>query len=55
MYEGVERAEVSGFLLVHVGHERAEVRMAGYDGCGLGCVDFGGGEFAGLVDAELYN
>lgn len=51
--EAVEGLEVLGFLVVHVGHEGAEVRVLAEDGGCLGCVDADGGEFAGLVDAEL--
>lgn len=41
--EGVEDAEVVGFLVVHVLHQGAEVGLAGEDGGRLGCVDEGGG------------
>ena len=51
--EGVEGGEVAGFLVVHVFHEGAEVRVGGHEGGRLGSVDEGGGEFAGVVDAEL--
>lgn len=52
--EGVEGVEVGGFLIVHVGHEGAEMRVAADEGGSLGCVDEGGGELAGLVHAELF-
>lgn len=51
--EGVEGVEVGGLLVVHVRHERAEVRVAADEGGSLGRVDEGSGEFAGLVDAQL--
>lgn len=51
--EAVEGLEVLGFLVIHVRHERPEVRVAADKGRRLGCVDEGGGELAGLVDAEL--
>lgn len=49
----VEGGEVPGFLVVHVLHEGTQVRVGFDDGGGLRGVDQGGGEFAGLVDAEL--
>ena len=49
----VEGVEMPGFLVVHVPHELAEVRFAADDGGRLSGVDERGGEFAGLVDAEL--
>lgn len=49
----VEGGEVSGFLVVHVLHEGPQVGV-GFDDRGrLRRVDQGGGEFAGLVDAQL--
>lgn len=51
--EVVECAEVAGFLVEHVGHEGAEVRVSADEGACLRGVDEGGGKFAGLVDAEL--
>lgn len=50
--QGVEGLEVAGLLVVHVLHEGPEVGVAGDDGGCLGCVDEGGGELAGLVDAQ---
>jgi hypothetical protein len=51
--EAVEGREVDGFLVVHVSHERAEVRVFADDDGGLGGVDECCGEFAGLVDSKL--
>lgn len=50
--EGVEGVEVRGLLVVHVLHERAEVRVGADDRGRLRGVDERGGEFASLVDAE---
>ena len=50
--EGVERGEVSGFLVVHVFHEGAEVWVGGDEGWSLGGVDEGSGEFAGVINAK---
>jgi len=47
----VEELVVSGFLVVHVFHEWAQVRMRAHDDGVLGGVDEDGGEFAGLVYA----
>lgn len=44
---------MDGFLVVHVSHERAEVRVLADDDGGLGGVDACCGEFAGLVDSKL--
>lgn len=44
---------MDGFLVVHVSHERAEVRVFADDDGGLGGVDECCGEFAGLVDSKL--
>lgn len=44
---------MDGFLVVHVSHEGAEVRMLADDDGGLGGVDECCGEFAGLVDSKL--
>lgn len=44
---------MDGFLVVHVSHEGAEVRMLADDDGGLGGVDERCGEFAGLVDSKL--
>lgn len=52
--EVVEGAEVGGFLSVHMLQEGSEVRVGACQRGGLGGVDEGGGEFAGLVDAELF-
>lgn len=51
--EVVEGGEMGGLLVVHVGHEGAEVRVLAGDDGGLGGVDEGCGELAGLVDSEL--
>lgn len=51
--ELVEGLEVVGFLVVHVGHQGPEVRMAADDGGCLRSVDKGCGELAGLVDTKL--
>lgn len=50
--QGVERAEVALFLLGHVAHEWAEMRVGFQNGRCLGGVDEDCGQFAGLVDAE---
>lgn len=44
---------MDGLLVVHVGHQGAEVRVLADDDGALGGVDEGCGEFAGLVDSEL--
>lgn len=50
--EFVEDREVAGLLIVHVFHQRPEVRVRADDrGC-LSRVDSSGCEFAGLVDSE---
>lgn len=49
----VEGLEVVGFLVVHVFHEWAEVRVLADEDGSLRGVDEGSGEFAGLVYAEL--
>lgn len=51
--EVVEGVEVAEFLVVHVLHEGAEVRVRADYWRGLGGVDEDGGEFAGLVYTEL--
>lgn len=51
--EVVERCKVPGFLVVHVRHERSEVGVLADDERRLRFVDERGGQFAGLVDAEL--
>lgn len=43
---------MDGFLVVHVSHERAEVRVLADDDGGLGGVDERCGEFAGLIDSK---
>lgn len=43
---------MDGFLVVHVSHERAEVRVFADDDGGLGGVNECCGEFAGLVDSK---
>jgi hypothetical protein len=48
----VEGFEVAGFLVVHVLHQRSEVRVRFGDGRGLSGVDERCGEFACLVDPE---
>jgi hypothetical protein len=44
---------VASFLVVHMSHERAEVRVFADDDRGLGGVDECCGEFAGLIDSKL--
>lgn len=46
-----EGGEVAGFLGVHVVHEGAEMGVGFEYRWGLGGVDQGGGEFAGVVDS----
>ena len=53
VYEGVESIEVTGFLVVHVFHQRSEVRMLADDGWCLGRIDESGCEFTCLIYAEL--
>jgi hypothetical protein len=52
--KGIESVEMSGFLVVHVFHQRAEVGISTKDGWCLCGVDEGGSELAGLIDAELW-
>lgn len=47
----VEEREVRDLLVVHVAHERAQVRVRPDHGRRLGFVDQGCGELARLVDA----
>lgn len=42
---------MSGFLVVHVFHQRSEVRMRGHDRRRLRGIDEGCGQLAGLVDS----
>lgn len=51
--QSIVRLEMAGFLVVHVLHERTEVRVCCYEGRGLRGVDDGGGKFASLVYAQL--
>ena len=51
--ELVEGLEVRRLLIVHVGHQRAKVRVTVDDRGGLRGVDESCGKLAGLVDAEL--
>ena len=51
--ELVELLEVAGLLVIHVLHERPEVRMSFDDRGRLGRVDPHGCEFAGMVDTKL--
>lgn len=51
--EMVKSGEVAGFLSVHMLHHGTEMWVGLHDERGLGGVDEGCGEFAGLVDAEL--
>lgn len=44
---------MDGFLVVHVSHERTEVRVLADDDGGLGGVDERCGEFTGLIDTKL--
>ena len=46
---------MGSFLVVHVLHQRSEVRLLSDDGRRLRGVYEGCGEFACLVDAELLN
>lgn len=48
----VEVGVVPGFLVVHVLHQRAQVRVGAHDDGVLRGVDEDGGEFAGLVNAQ---
>lgn len=48
----VEVLEVAGFLVVHVFHQRPEVRIGLVDRWGLGCIDESGGQLSGVVDTE---
>lgn len=43
---------MDGFLVVHVSHERTEVRVLADDDGGLGGVDERCGEFTGLIDTK---
>lgn len=51
--EAVEGLEVLCLLVVHMGHQGAEMGVLAEDRGALGRVDEDGCEFAGLVDSEL--
>lgn len=45
----IEMREVTSFLIVHVLHQRAKMRMGLDNGWRLGGIDAGGGQFAGVI------
>jgi hypothetical protein len=51
--KSIEGIKMSGFLVVHMLHQRAQVRVGGNEGRGLCRVDERGSQFTSLINAEL--